>query len=466
MSQLSAASPAAAAAAPAVPAMPVTAASAPGSARVWVDYEPKGAHRTRVRRRPGLDFSVTGLVFVAMMLFMGLAAINSQANLLFGVFGLMIGILIVSYFISLIVLRRLSLKRVVPDHAVVGQPMPMSYEFHNNKRFWPSLSVCLSELDGAEAFTKQPMCYMLHAASGMTASVPAELVPKRRGLHEFDQFQLSTSFPFGFIKRALTVRHKDRLLVLPALADVDRRLLSQCRSAEKTGAMMRPKPGGDDEFYGVKEFRNGESPRRIYWRRSARTGTLVTKQMTQVAPPRIVLLVDTFLHDRSLAQHVLVEKTIAMAGSLASAALAEGLAVGLYVWSGDWTGIHPTRGKRQRDDLLSVLARLPLNRAKDSQALLDTAGTFLKPGTTPVLVTPRDVQLGLADRVRGAMVVVSAASPQAEHWFRFAPHVDFATCMPPDQQPKIGPEGTKGRRHGGTKGAGPAADPTLRASVP
>jgi uncharacterized protein (DUF58 family) len=446
MSQLSAAPPAAAA--PAVPALPAALSpAAPDAPPVWVDYEPKAAHRTRVRRRPGLDFSVTGLVFVAMMLFMGLAAINSQANLLFGVFGLMIGILIVSYIISLVVLRRLTMKRVVPEYGIVGQPMAMAYEFHNNKRFWPSLSVCISEIDAAEAFTKQPMCYMLHAASGMTASVPAELVPKRRGLHEFDQFQLSTSFPFGFIKRALTVRHKDRLLVLPPLADVDRRLLAQCRSAEKTGAMMRPKPGGHDEFYGVKEFRNGESPRWIYWRRSARTGTLVTKQMTQVAPPRIVLLVDSFLQDRSLAQHVLVEKTIAMAGSLASAALAEGLAVGLYTWSGEWTGIHPTRGKRQREDLLSVLARLPLNQTVDSQALLDTAGTFLKPGTTPVLVTPRDVQLGLAERVRGAMVVVSAASPHADHWFRFARHVDFATCMPPDQQPKIdgSPTAAKGR---------------------
>jgi uncharacterized protein (DUF58 family) len=141
---------------------------------------------------------------------------------------------------------------------------------------------------------------------------------------------------------------------------------------------------------------------------------------------------------------VLVEKAIAMAGSLASAALAEGLAVGLYVWSGEWVGVHPTRGKRQREDLLSVLARLPLNTEKDSQALLDTAGTFLKPGTTAVLVTPRDVQLGLAERVRGAMVVVSAASQHTEHWFRFAPHIDFATCMPADQQPQL--EKAEGRR--------------------
>ena len=51
---------------------------------------------TPVRRRPSIDFSLTGVVYVAMMLFMGLAAMNSQANLLFGVFGLMIGILLVS----------------------------------------------------------------------------------------------------------------------------------------------------------------------------------------------------------------------------------------------------------------------------------------------------------------------------------------------------------------------------------
>jgi uncharacterized protein (DUF58 family) len=415
-------------------------ASSP-DAPVWVDYEPKGAPRTRVRRRPGLDFSITGLVFVAMMLFMGLAALNSQANLLFGVFGLMIGILIVSYFISLVVVRRLKVRRVLPDHGIVGRAMAVTYEFANAKHFWPSLSVCLSEIDAAEAFTRQPMCYMLHAAPGMTAQVPAELVPKRRGLHDFNQFQLSTSFPFGFIKRAISVRHKDKLLVLPALGDVDRRLLAQCRSAEKTGSMMRPKAGGQDEFYGVKEFRHGESRRTIYWKRSARTGTLVAKQLTQVAPPRVLLLVDTYLQDRSVAQHALVEKTIAMAGSLAAAALDEGLAVGLYTWSGDWVGIHPTRGKRHREDLLSILARLPVNRTHDTPALLDTSGTFLKPGTTAVVVTPRDVQLGLAERVRGAMVVVSAASPLAEHWFRFHPGVDFATCMPANQQPKI--EGDK-----------------------
>jgi uncharacterized protein (DUF58 family) len=403
-----------------------------------LDYLPKSAPVTRVRRKSGIDLSMTGLIFVAMLFFMGLAAVNSQANLLFGVFGLMIGVLIVSSLISRIVIRGIDVRRVVPDHGIVGRPMPVTYEFRNRKRLWPSLSITLAELDGVEGFTRQPMCYMLHAAPRTTAVVPSEFVPKRRGLHELDRYQISTSFPFGFIRRARTQRHKERVLVLPALADVNRQLLTQMRSAETTGPAMRPRPGGQDEFYGLKEYRAGESQRSIYWRRSARTGTLVSKQMTQVAPPRLLVLVDTFLADRSPEQHVLVERVIAMAASVASAALEEGLSVGMYAWSGDWIGVHPTRGKRHRDDLLSLMARLPLNAAHGTEELLAGAGNFLRAGTSAVLVTPRDVQVGLPDRTRTSMLVVSAAAPLAAAWFNFDPDVDFATCMPPDQQPKIG----------------------------
>src|SRR3954452_15202462 len=110
---------------------------------------------TPVRKRPGLDFSLTGLVYCAMMMFMGLAAVNTQANLLFGVFGLMIGVLLIAGVVSRAVLRRLKVRRVLPEHAVVGQAVTLNYEFENTKRFWPSFSVTLSELDASEAFVKQ-----------------------------------------------------------------------------------------------------------------------------------------------------------------------------------------------------------------------------------------------------------------------------------------------------------------------
>ncbi|HEV7298588.1 MAG TPA: DUF58 domain-containing protein [Tepidisphaeraceae bacterium] len=392
---------------------------------------------TPVRRKPSLDFSLTGLVYCSMMMFMGLAAINSQANLLFGVFGLMIGVLVISGFISRLVLRRLRVQREIPEAVMVGEVTVIAYSFTNHKRFWPSLSVGLSELDGVEAFTKQPSSYLLHAAGGMTASVPTEVVPKRRGLHELNRYQISTSFPFGFIKRALERRHADTLVVYPPIGKVDPKVLQMARSAEKTGATMRPRRGGEDEFYGLKEYRQGENPRMIYWKRSARTGTLVSKEMTQVSPPRLVLLVDTFLQDRSEAEHVRVERAIAMAASTASAALAQDISVGLCAWDGAWVAIPPTRGKRQLRDILTTLARLSLNTSRNTQHLLDESRDIVGHGTTAVLFTPRDMQIGLSERTRGSMMVFSSAEMGGRQMFRFGDEIDFATCMPFDQQPKI-----------------------------
>jgi uncharacterized protein (DUF58 family) len=119
-----------------------------------------------------------------------------------------------------------------------------------------------------------------------------------------------------------------------------------CRSSDTSGAHMRPRRGGQDEFYGVKEHRTGENPRWIYWRRSARTGVLVSKEMTQVAPPRLLLVIDTYINplERTLAAHANVERAIAMAASVASQALEEGMSVGVFAWSGEWTSLAPARG--------------------------------------------------------------------------------------------------------------------------
>jgi uncharacterized protein (DUF58 family) len=391
---------------------------------------PSGLVLTPVRRKPSIDVSITGVIYIAMMMFMGLAAINSQANLLFGVFGLMIGVLLVSGSVSRLVLRGLRITRTLPETASVGQPTTILYQFNNTKKVWPSLSVSLGELDGTEAFTAQPYCYMLHAAPGMTATVPIEMTPKRRGLHRFERYQISTSFPFGFIKRAAIGREKDALLVFPAIAEVEPRLLAMLRSGDKSGAMIRPRPGGQDEFFGLKEYRQGDNPRRIYWKRSARTGVLVAKEMTQVAPPRLMVLMDSHIDKPSRQAHADVERAIAMAASLASYALEQGLLVGLCAWSGEWKIIPPGRGKRQRRDLLAVLAQLPVNRSYDVNAMMTAVRDSLDDSATPVLLSPVEVPLSLSDVVRSGIISLSSDSPISRQWFRFRAQVDFAQSMP------------------------------------
>jgi uncharacterized protein (DUF58 family) len=338
---------------------------------------------------------------------------------------LMIGILAVSWSISRLVLLRLRVTRVLPDHAVVGRRVTVSYEIANEKRYWPSLSVTVAEMDAADAFTRQPLAYMLHAAPGTTAVVPTELIPKRRGLHTLNRYQVWTSFPFGFVKRAILRQHKDVLLVYPAIGHVDPKLLLRFAGAERSGAMLRPRRGGQDEFYGVKEFRRGENPKWIHWKRSARTGTLVAKEMTLVSPPRILLLVDTQLKDKTPHERARVEKTIAMAGSLASHALEAGLMVGLQAWSDGWVSLSPNRGKRHGRDLMAALAKLPENLTHSPQQLMDQGNELIEGGTTPVLLTPREVEVSLSEHARGGLVILSPATPTGRSMFRFEEGIEF-----------------------------------------
>jgi uncharacterized protein (DUF58 family) len=391
------------------------------------DKGPRSRDNT-IRPRPSYDFSLNGLMFLALTFFMLLAAVNSQANLLFGVAGLMVGVMLVSFSISRLVLMKLRLTRTLPDHAVVGRRMTLSYEILNEKKYWPSLSVTVAELDAADAFTKQPLAYMLHAAPGTTAVVATELIPKRRGLHAFDRFQVATAFPFGFVKRALMRQSRDALLVYPAIGQVDPKLLLRFQAAERSGAMLRPRRGGQDEFYGVKEYRAGENPRWIHWKRSARTGVLVTKEMTLVSPPRILLLVDTHLREGGDARddRARVEHSIAMTGSLASHALEAGLMVGLCAYSDGWIDLKPNRGKRHGRDLMATLATLSPNRIQTAQHLLDHCDALLAPSTTPVLLTPREVDVGLSERARGGLVLLSPSTPLGRAAFKFDSTVDFS----------------------------------------
>ena len=166
--------------------------------------------------------------------------------------------------------------------------------------------------------------------------------------------------------------------------------------------------------------------------------------MTHVSPPRFMLLVDTHVGPSpNLELQIAVERTIAMAASLASEMLQQGLPMGLLVWSDGWRYLPPNRGKRHYRDVLSMLARLPLNKSFNLRALLDQSFRHQKSGTTAMLMTPHQLQLGLGDYAHGGLFVFSPDSEQTKKWFTFAETVDFTRCMPVDQQIEGGSEGVK-----------------------
>ena len=65
--------------------------------------------------------------------------------------------------------------------------------------------------------------------------------------------------------------------------------------------------------------------------------------------------------------------------------------------------------------------------------LIGGAHEFQESGTTFVLFSPRDIQLGLGDSARGSMFVISPANMLNERWFKFDKKIDFAHCGPVEE---------------------------------
>ena len=418
------------------------------------DYHNRRNSRS-AKVRPGLDFSLSGLIFCSMMMFMGLAAMNSQANLLFAVFGLMIGLLLAAWSVSRWVLRGVKVERRLPADAAVGRPVRIEYEVTNAKRLWPTFGLTLAELDvgGPKTdFDRQPHAYLLHVPPRSTTRVVAEVLPLRRGRRRFTRYQLSTGFPFGFVRRAVLRRAEDSLLVMPARGAVEPKATLRFLSARSTGLNQRPREGGNDELFGAREYRPGDPPRTIHWRRSARSLALRTpdrprglptvKQMTRVAPPRLVVMCDTFGGGPG------AEKAIAVASSLVAAATAKGLSVGLVMFNGGrgFLEVRPGRGKRHRRDLLAALAMAPPNHAAGTNALLDRGLRLATGETTGLLVTAaaddpapppaadRRRTSGDLRRVgRGNLVVIRVNAPDLDRWVKFDDSLDWESMARSEQ---------------------------------
>ncbi|MEM6561689.1 MAG: DUF58 domain-containing protein, partial [Planctomycetota bacterium] len=231
------------------------------------------------------------------------------------------------------------------------------------------------------------------------------------------------------------------LLVFPPMGTVDGRLITLFRSATSTGVNVKPRAGGQDEFFGTREYQRGDAPRMIHWKRSANAmasggGVLVAKEMTHISPPRLMIVIDNFRRDGSVGSAADAERVIAAAATLINEANRRELQAGVAAWEGPGKGvtvIPPSRGKRHRLEALTLLARLPINDEADTALLLSAARNVRGQGMTVVVITP-ETTTGRPDDPHAPVVVEANAHALDTGYIRLHKSIDFEKLMPMDQE--------------------------------
>ena len=110
----------------------------------------------------------------------------------------------------------------------------------------------------------------------------------RRGPLGATGWTVGASDPMGFFAGQRPCEDAEVALVLPRFAS----LYARRRSREVEASVAAPRAGSGNELFGVREYRPGDSLRRIHWRSSARHGELVVREYEPPGVRRLAIHVD------------------------------------------------------------------------------------------------------------------------------------------------------------------------------
>lgn len=320
------------------------------------------AKKKNSHRRSYYELTFTGFIFGGIAAFVLIAAVNSQTNVLFWALGVVTGALLLAAVVGNLLLKDLKIQRAVADHGVVGESLDVHYRLSNPKRWLPACAIRITEARYVGSLNLIPDGYCLHLGPRQSTLVMAHLIPARRGVIELREQRVCSSFPLGFITRALHVLQIQRIVVYPRIGFLSRQLLARSRTFSSTGSMTSLRSEGSDEFFSLREYIPGDPIRSIHWKRSAHTGQLVVRNMTSDSPPTIVVVVDLRFWATTENGLDLAERAIELAASWICRGLMDHFSVGLQIPGNPKltpSMINSSRGQRQV--LLESLARIEVS---------------------------------------------------------------------------------------------------------
>ena len=254
-------------------------------------------------------------MFVVLTLIIGLAALNTGANLLYLILSMMLCLLLLSGFVSSLTLMGIRIKRVAPKQAIANQAFQARMEIINKKRLFSSYSLTFSDISTDQKIYGSG--YAFHIPRRKTQSVMYKMLFPVRGLYQLERIRIGSRFPFGFFERALDFQEPHHIIVYPEMVDVHS--LVRDRSIE-SGDVESARKGIGTSLYGLREYTPEDSARWIHWKVSARARKIMVREFEKEEKKRVTIILNNYVADRDTYADYLsnnFEKSIILTASFA-----------------------------------------------------------------------------------------------------------------------------------------------------
>jgi len=261
--------------------------------------------------RPRMTLTREGRYYLFVLAFIVGGAVLREVNLLVVLAALMVGPILFSWRAVVMTMRRLSVRRRMVSRISMGDSLVVAIELKNHRRSLASWAFTVTdhvheitrvgdETQGsaAESETKVDIFFPMVPA-GAECVVEYRLTLSRRGRYQFGPLKLSTGFPFDFMRGTVEADCPPaEVLVCPAVGRLTTQWQRQIESLQHGQQRAQRRRGlAEGDYYGLREWRPGDSRRWIHWRTSAKLGAVSVLQFEELRHRDLALIIDLWQPD-------------------------------------------------------------------------------------------------------------------------------------------------------------------------
>jgi uncharacterized protein (DUF58 family) len=249
-------------------------------------------------------------------------AVLREVNLLILLAGLMIGPLLFSWRLAKATLRDITVRREFPRNVGAGERFTVELIVANERERLGSWALNVEDhLERANVKSKEDRAkaqvFVPNIAARCETSVRYHCELSRRGRYEFGPITVGTRFPFGFLNIFTVYPAPGEIVVCPRIGHVTRAWKKLVESQiDGTHHARRQRGTSEGDYFGLRDWRQGDSRRWIHWRSTAKRGELAVIEFEQQRNLDIAMVLDLWApQNASDKQRGLVELALSFAAT-------------------------------------------------------------------------------------------------------------------------------------------------------
>lgn len=318
-----------------------------------VPYLARRVAATRIRDAFNYEVTREGVLYIILTVIIGVAALNTNNNLLFLVVAAMLAAVLVSGVASAMNLKDVELEVVLPAQVFARRHVLGRMILHVKRRLlplfsasvvapkqakgklkwvwhratfefpksspdrkswirWPDVALERIRVGPAPGNFFDQRVYFPYIPADDSGHADVDLFFQRRGRYVQNGFGLSTRFPFSFLVKTRRVPLTREIIVYPSVEPTDEFFEVLPLITGEFETYMR---GRGYDLYRIREYEPEDSARHVDWKSTAKSGSLKVREFTREDERKLRLVFDNATPGAVSAPAY--ERAVALAASLA-----------------------------------------------------------------------------------------------------------------------------------------------------